>query len=157
MFDMALLRCVPNMKILAPSNEAELAHALHTALKLDGPVALRYPRGEAPGVPMPDDALMMKPGKSREVRGGTQAAILAFGRMVNYAVDAAELLAKVWQRPWRSWAPPQKLRFWACLTALLLRVKWISYLLIWALMPKALLIPLRICLVNRLSYTGISR
>ena len=94
MFDMAFLRCVPNMKILAPSNEAELAHALHTALRLDGPVALRYPRGEAAGVPMPDDALMMKPGKSREVREGTQAAILAFGRMVNYAVDAAEILSK---------------------------------------------------------------
>ena len=94
MFDMAFLRCVPNMKILAPSNEAELAHALHTALRLDGPVALRYPRGEAAGVPMPDDALMMKPGKSREVREGTQAAILAFGRMVNYSVDAAEILSK---------------------------------------------------------------
>lgn len=94
MFDIALLRCVPNLKILAPSNEAELAHALHTALKLEGPVALRYPRGEAVGVPMPDDALMMKPGKSRVLREGSDAAILAFGRMANYAADAAELLSK---------------------------------------------------------------
>ena len=94
MFDMALLRCVPNLKILAPSNEAELAHALHTALKLEGPVALRYPRGEAVGVPMPDDALMMKPGKSRVLREGDDAAILAFGRMANYAADAAELLSR---------------------------------------------------------------
>ncbi len=93
MFDMALLRTVPNMKVLAPSNEAELAHALHTALRLEGPVALRYPRGEAIGVPMPDDALFMKPGKARVVREGSDAAILAFGRMVHYACDAAEQLA----------------------------------------------------------------
>ena len=93
MFDMALLRMVPNMKVLAPSNEAELAHALHTALRLEGPVALRYPRGEALGVAMPDDALFMQPGKARVVREGTDAAILAFGRMVRYACDAAESLA----------------------------------------------------------------
>ncbi len=92
MFDMALLRTVPNMKILAPSNEAELAHALHTALRLDGPVALRYPRGEAVGVPMPDDALSLKPGKARVVREGTDGAILAFGRMVRYACAAADML-----------------------------------------------------------------
>lgn len=92
MFDMALLRTVPNMKIIAPSNEAELAHALHTALRLEGPVALRYPRGEAAGVPLPDDALMMQPGHARTVRDGDDAAILAFGRMVSYAKDAAELL-----------------------------------------------------------------
>lgn len=94
MFDMALLRAVPNMRIIAPSNEAELVHALHTALLLDGPVALRYPRGEAPGVPLPDDALMMKPGCARVVREGGDAAILAFGRMVSYARAAADLLAE---------------------------------------------------------------
>lgn len=94
MFDMALLRAVPNMRIIAPSNEAELVHALHTALLLDGPVALRYPRGEAPGVPLPDDALMMKPGCARVVREGDDAAILAFGRMVSYARVAADLLAE---------------------------------------------------------------
>lgn len=94
MFDMALLRAVPNMRIIAPSNEAELVHALHTALLLDGPVALRYPRGEAPGTPLPDDALMMKPGCARVVREGDDAAILAFGRMVAYARAAADLLAE---------------------------------------------------------------
>lgn len=92
MFDMALLRSIPNMRIIAPSNEAELVHALHTALMLPGPVALRYPRGSAQGVSMPQDALYMKPGCARVVREGTDAAILAFGRMVSYALDAAELL-----------------------------------------------------------------
>lgn len=92
MFDMVLLRSIPNMRIIAPSNEAELAHALHTALRLEGPVTLRYPRGEARGVPMPQDALMMKPGCSRTIREGEDAAILAFGRMVAYAEAAADIL-----------------------------------------------------------------
>lgn len=92
MFDMAFLRAVPNMSIIAPSNEAELVHALHTALALPGPVTLRYPRGEAEGVPMPDDPLLMKPGVSRLVREGEDVAILAFGRMVHYALQAAEAL-----------------------------------------------------------------
>lgn len=92
MFDMAFLRAVPNMNIIAPSNEAELVHALHTALVLPGPVTLRYPRGEAEGVPMPDDPLLMKPGVSRLAREGEDVAILAFGRMVHYALQAAEAL-----------------------------------------------------------------
>ena len=92
MFDMAFLRAIPNMKVIAPSNEAELVHALHTALMLPGPVALRYPRGSAPGVPLPQDPLFMKPGCSRMVVDGEDAAILAFGRMVSYALEAAQLL-----------------------------------------------------------------
>lgn len=89
MFDMALLRTIPNMRIIAPSNEAELVHALHTALWLKGPVAVRYPRGAAMGVPLPQDALLMKPGCARVIREGHDAAILAFGRMVKYALEAA--------------------------------------------------------------------
>lgn len=92
MFDMALLRTVPNMHIIAPSNECELVHALHTALRIKGPVAIRYPRGNAAGVPLPQDALMMTPGVSRLVREGKDVALLAFGRMVSYAEDAAKLL-----------------------------------------------------------------
>ena len=53
-FDMVYTRMVPNMRVLAPSDEAELVHALHTALVLEGPVSLRYPRGEAEGAPLPD-------------------------------------------------------------------------------------------------------
>lgn len=92
MFDMAFLRAIPNMKVIAPSNEAELVHALHTALMLPGPVALRYPRGSAPGVPLPQDPLFMKPGCSRMVIDGEDAAILTFGRMVSYALEAAQSL-----------------------------------------------------------------
>ncbi len=92
MFDMVYLRMIPEMRILAPSNEAELVNALHTALKLDGPVALRYPRGAAAGVALPDHPTELEPGVSRLVRKGDDIAILAFGRMVAQALDAAEIL-----------------------------------------------------------------
>ncbi len=94
MFDLAFTRMVPNMRVLAPSNEAELAHALHTALALGGPFAIRYPRGAAEGVPVPDEPCVLEEGKARVVREGKDAAILAFGRMVAPAMGAAELLAE---------------------------------------------------------------
>lgn len=92
MFDISYMRMIPNMRVMAPSNEAELVNALHTALALEGPVAVRYPRGEAEGVPVPEAAQELPVGKSVERREGSDVAILAFGRMVNYALDAAELL-----------------------------------------------------------------
>ncbi len=93
-FDMAYTRMVPNMRVLAPSNEAELASALHTALALDGPVAVRYPRGEAQGVALPQEPTVFEEGKAQVVREGDDVAILAFGRMVSQARAAAEALAK---------------------------------------------------------------
>ena len=54
-FDLVYARMVPNMRVLAPSNEAELVHGLHTALAMGGPFAIRYPRGEAEGVPLPEE------------------------------------------------------------------------------------------------------
>ncbi|MEY8461485.1 1-deoxy-D-xylulose-5-phosphate synthase [Eggerthellaceae bacterium 24-137] len=92
-FDMVYTRMVPNVKVLAPSDEAELVHALHTALALSGPVSLRYPRGEAEGAPLPDAPELLEVGKARVVREGKDAALLAFGRMVGQARAAAELLA----------------------------------------------------------------
>ena len=56
MYDLVYTRMVPNMRVLAPSDEAELVHALHTALALGGPFAIRYPRGAAEGVPLPGAA-----------------------------------------------------------------------------------------------------
>ena len=92
-FDMVYTRMVPNMRVLAPSDEAELVHALHTALILEGPVSLRYPRGEAEGAPLPDAPEVLEVGKSRTVREGGDVALLAFGRMVGQARAAAELLS----------------------------------------------------------------
>lgn len=91
-FDMVYARMIPNFKILAPSNEAEVACALHTALATEGPVLMRYPRGEAPGALIPDTPELFEEGVSKEVKPGEDAAILAFGRMVAHALGAAELL-----------------------------------------------------------------
>lgn len=94
MFDLAYSRMVPNMKVLAPSNEAELVHSLHTALASGGPFTVRYPRGEAEGVPLPEKPSIFEEGKSSVIREGNDLAILAFGRMVSASLEAAELLAK---------------------------------------------------------------
>lgn len=92
MFDLVYTRMVPNMRVLAPSNEAELVNSLHTALVLGGPFAVRYPRGEACGVPIPDKPETYEPGVSRLVRDGFDVAILAFGNMVAPANEAAAAL-----------------------------------------------------------------
>ncbi len=91
-FDIAYLRMIPHIKILAPSNEAELVCALHTALATPGVIALRYPRGNGWGVEIPSDPYTFEVGKSHTVRDGSQIAVLAFGEMVKVALDAAEML-----------------------------------------------------------------
>lgn len=91
-FDMVYTRMVPHVRVLAPSNEVELTHALHTALELDGPVVLRYPRGEAEGLLLPKEPQLLEEGKSRLVREGSDVALLAFGRMAKYARQAADFL-----------------------------------------------------------------
>lgn len=92
MFDMVYTRMVPHMRVLAPSNEAELVDALHTALALGGPFAIRYPRGTALGVPVPEEPQVLEPGRASVVREGSDVAILAFGSMVAQACKAADLL-----------------------------------------------------------------
>lgn len=93
-FDMVYMRMIPNMRVLAPSNEAELVNGLHTALELGGPFSLRYPRGSAEGVEVPAQPQVLPLGKARVVREGADVALLAFGRMVGQAEKAADLLAE---------------------------------------------------------------
>ncbi|MEG0071055.1 MAG: 1-deoxy-D-xylulose-5-phosphate synthase [Raoultibacter sp.] len=93
-FDLVYTRMIPNLKVLTPSNEAELVNALHTALALGGPFAIRYPRGEGEGVALPQSPSTLELGKSTTVRLGKDVAILAFGRMVNIAQSAADILAQ---------------------------------------------------------------
>jgi 1-deoxy-D-xylulose-5-phosphate synthase len=90
-FDLTYLRSIPNMTVLAPSDEAELADALHTALAATGPVAIRYPRGSGRGVPARLKEVWTE---STAVvrRKGDDVALLAVGRMVELAEAAAELL-----------------------------------------------------------------
>lgn len=91
--DLSYLRSMPGMTVIAPSDEAELARAMHTALEeLDGPVAVRYPRGAARGCE-PAPAGEGLPRRARRLREGDEVAILAAGKMAWTAVEAAELLA----------------------------------------------------------------
>ena len=92
-FDIAYMRMVPNMKVLVPSDEAELVHALHTALALEGPVSLRYPRGAATGAALPEEPALLEVGKARTVREGEDVAVLCFGTTVAAACQAADALA----------------------------------------------------------------
>ena len=89
-FDIPFLRCIPNMVIMAPSDENECRQMLFTGHKLNKPVAVRYPRGSATGV-LPDQNMQsFVIGKSRSIRDGEKVAILNFGILLPYAQQAAE-------------------------------------------------------------------
>jgi 1-deoxy-D-xylulose-5-phosphate synthase len=92
-FDISWQRCLPNMTLMAPRDEAELKHMLHTALVLDdGPFALRYPRGEAEGVPLPARPEVLEIGRGEVLREGSRVAFLGYGYGVAVALGAAGLL-----------------------------------------------------------------
>ncbi len=96
-FDYAYLRTVPNLTVMAPADENECRQMLYTAFQLDGPAAVRYPRGTGPGVPVDKTmrALPVGRGEIRRARRGAGeggVAILAFGSMLQPALAAAELL-----------------------------------------------------------------
>jgi 1-deoxy-D-xylulose-5-phosphate synthase len=93
-FDLTYLRAIPGLQVMAPADEAELVHMLRTAIEADGPVAIRYPRGSGRGVAMPSEPQVLAPGVSERRRDGADVALLAVGRMVGVAQDAAELLAE---------------------------------------------------------------
>jgi 1-deoxy-D-xylulose-5-phosphate synthase len=93
-FDISYLRCLPNIVLMAPRDEAQLVHMLHTALLWnDGPVALRYPRGEAEGVPLPRRPQELEIGRGEVLREGERVALLGYGYGVPLALGAADLLA----------------------------------------------------------------
>jgi len=89
-FDIPFLRCIPNMVIMAPSDENECRQMLYTGHKLQKPVAVRYPRGSATGVPPVQEMTAFELGKSRTIRTGEKVAILNFGILLPYAQEAAE-------------------------------------------------------------------
>jgi 1-deoxy-D-xylulose-5-phosphate synthase len=92
--DLTYLRMIPNMVVMAPKDEAELRDMLYTAIKYKkGPVALRYPRGSAIGVPMHEGFTELEIGKAEVISCGEQVALLSVGLMTQYAIKAAEKLA----------------------------------------------------------------
>jgi 1-deoxy-D-xylulose-5-phosphate synthase len=92
-FDLSYLRLIPNLVVMAPSGHAQLQHMLHTALRHDGPVALRYPRGLAATFKEPDALQEIPIGKADVLRQGREVAIMAIGTGVSIALAAADLLA----------------------------------------------------------------
>ncbi|MBT8379725.1 MAG: 1-deoxy-D-xylulose-5-phosphate synthase [Ignavibacteria bacterium] len=94
-FDLAYLRMIPDMVIMAPKDEAELRNMLYTAVEhCKGPVALRYPRGSALGVQLKEGFEKIEIGKSETLSKGKDIAMLAVGSMVTYAWQAEEILKK---------------------------------------------------------------
>jgi 1-deoxy-D-xylulose-5-phosphate synthase len=100
-FDIGFMRMLPNMKVMAPKDEEELRHMLYTAVYMDGPVALRYPRGKALGVPMTGELQRLEVGKAELLSPATleeaeraDVTILAYGSTVAQAQLAAQELAE---------------------------------------------------------------
>ena len=90
-FDVAYLTCLPNMVVMAASDEAELKHMVHTAVNYnDGPIAFRFPRGTGTGVEISQKAKKLEIGKGHIVRKGKNVAILSFGTRLEEALKAAE-------------------------------------------------------------------
>ncbi|KIL99419.1 1-deoxy-D-xylulose 5-phosphate synthase [Paramagnetospirillum magnetotacticum MS-1] len=90
-YDMAFLGCLPDIVIMCPSDEAELMHAVATAVAIDDrPSAFRYPRGEGVGVELPERGTVMPIGKGRVVREGNRVAILSLGTRLAEVLKAAD-------------------------------------------------------------------
>jgi 1-deoxy-D-xylulose-5-phosphate synthase len=90
-FDLAYLCTLPNFIVMAAADEAELCHMVHTmALHDSGPSAVRYPRGEGRGVPLPEEPQELEIGKGRIIREGKTVAILSLGTRLEEAEKAAD-------------------------------------------------------------------
>ncbi|HUB43531.1 MAG TPA: 1-deoxy-D-xylulose-5-phosphate synthase [Acetobacteraceae bacterium] len=93
-FDLAYLGCLPGFVLMAPSDEAELVHAVTTAVGIDDrPCGVRYPRGEGVGVALPERGAALPIGKGRVLREGNNIAILSLGPRLADALKAADELA----------------------------------------------------------------
>jgi 1-deoxy-D-xylulose-5-phosphate synthase len=94
-FDLSYLRNIPNMVIMAPKDENEFRHMIKTAVEYnDGPIAVRYPRGEAFGVALDPDLNTLPIGRSELLREGRTVAILTLGSTVYPSLEAAEILTR---------------------------------------------------------------
>ena len=91
-YDLSFLRCIPNMTVMAPADENECRQMLYTGITLDGPSAVRYPRGTGPGAAIETEMKALPLGKAEVRRRGKGIALLAFGAMVPVAEEVAEKL-----------------------------------------------------------------
>jgi 1-deoxy-D-xylulose-5-phosphate synthase len=93
LFDLSYLRSLPNMAVMAPKDENELQHMLKTALGMDQPVAIRYPRGKGEGVALDLELKSLEIGKAEILRKGSDLTIISIGSCVWPSIKAAEMLA----------------------------------------------------------------
>jgi 1-deoxy-D-xylulose-5-phosphate synthase len=91
-YDLSYLRCLPGMVVMAPADENECRQMLYTGFMLDGPAAVRYPRGTGPGVEIVKEMTALPVGKAEVRRRGRGVAILAFGAMLATALEVGEKL-----------------------------------------------------------------
>ena len=92
-FDIAYMSCLPNMVVMAPSDEAELVHMVATAVAVDDrPCAFRYPRGEGVGVELPERGEILPIGRGRVIREGAKIALLSYGARLKDCLEAANNL-----------------------------------------------------------------
>ncbi len=93
-FDIAYLRSIPGLTIMAPMDEAELVAMLHTALRIDGPVAIRYPRGVGLGVEIPERPESIEVGRGVVLDSGERVALVGYGVGAGLASETADLVAE---------------------------------------------------------------
>ncbi|KAB8335297.1 1-deoxy-D-xylulose-5-phosphate synthase [Scytonema tolypothrichoides VB-61278] len=96
MYDIAYLRCIPNMVLMAPKDEAELQRMIVTGVNhTTGPIAMRFPRGNGYGVPLMEEGWeALEIGKAEILRNGDDVLMLGYGTMVNTTLQAAEILSE---------------------------------------------------------------
>jgi 1-deoxy-D-xylulose-5-phosphate synthase len=94
LFDISYLRGVPDMVLMAPKDEDELSDMMATALTIDGPSAIRYPRGAVADVPCKSEPQILPVGKAEVLCDGSDVAILGLGPMITYARELAERLKR---------------------------------------------------------------
>ncbi|MFM7364148.1 MAG: 1-deoxy-D-xylulose-5-phosphate synthase [Cuspidothrix sp.] len=96
MYDIAYLRCIPNMVVMAPKDEAELQRMVVTGINYtDGPISMRFPRGNGYGVPLMEEGWeSLEIGKGEILRQGDDVLLLGYGTMVYPAMQAAEILSE---------------------------------------------------------------
>jgi len=94
-FDLAYLRPIPGLTLMAPKDEAELVDMLHTALRIDAPVALRYPRGAGRGTPVPETPTKLQIGRGEILESGNVVALVGYGYGAALALDAAPMIEAV--------------------------------------------------------------
>ncbi|MBW2621685.1 MAG: 1-deoxy-D-xylulose-5-phosphate synthase [Deltaproteobacteria bacterium] len=93
-FDLSFMRALPNMTVMVPKDENEFRRMLKTAVYHEGPVALRYPRGQGAGVPLDKEIRPLEIARAEILRSGKDLLILAIGSMVLPSVEAAEILVR---------------------------------------------------------------